>query len=226
MNTIIPSAIVDGFFDDPYRVRELGLQSANYIHTNQQRGISYRGERSDCLSTIHPDLFDQINKKILSSFYNLSSVDEISWTSSINYQLTNESFGDGWVHSDYNIPSVITAIIYLNPNAPLECGTSLYRAKNIVAHPLHADIKQRANVDLELRQSDYYLKCREENNQQFEKILTVNNVFNRMFVFDSHYLHCADRFFGNTRDTSRLTLVVFMHKLYVNGTPITRIQSI
>lgn len=34
MNNIIPSTIVDGFFDDPYRVREFGLQSAQSTQTD------------------------------------------------------------------------------------------------------------------------------------------------------------------------------------------------
>jgi hypothetical protein len=224
MNHTIPSTIVDGFFDDPYRVREFGLQSAQSIQSDHN-GLAYRGERSECLSVIHPGLFDHINKRILSSFYNLNK-ENISWNSEIKFQLTDESFGDGWVHTDHYEPSLLTGIIYLTPNAPLECGTSLYRAKNIVAHPLHNDLKKKANVDLELRQSDYYSKCREENNQQFEKILTVNNLFNRMVIFDSSCFHCADRFFGNTRDTSRLTLVISILELYVNQTPITRIRSV
>ncbi len=224
MNAIIPSTIVDGFFNDPYCVRELGLQSTQTTHTDQN-GITYRGQRSECLSIIHPTLFDQINKKILSSFYDLSK-ENISWRSNIQYQLTDESFKNGWVHTDQYIPSLLTGIIYLTPNAPLECGTSLYRSKNIVSKQLHEDIKKKANADFELRQSDYYHQCREENNQQFEKVLTVNNLFNRMFVFDSHYFHCADRFFGNTRDTSRLTLVVFITELFVNQMPITRIRSV
>lgn len=224
MNNIIPNTIVDGFFDDPYQIREFGLQSAQHTETDRNQ-VSYRGQRSECLSKVHPVLFDQINKKILSSFYDLSK-ENISWKSNIRYQLTDESFKYGWVHTDYFVPSLLTGIIYLNPDAPLDSGTSLYRPKNLVAHTMYDDVKRKANIDLEFRQSDYYFKCREENNNQFEKILTVNNLFNRMFVFDSRYFHCADRFFGNTRDTSRLTLVVFLYELFVNQTPITRIRSV
>jgi len=224
MNTIIPSTIVDGFFNDPHQIRELGLRSAQHRDIDENQ-TTYRGERSKCLSQIHPVLFDQINKKILSSFYDLNR-ENISWKSEIKYQLTDGTFGDGWVHTDYYRPSLLTGIIYLTPNAPLECGTSLYQAKNIVAYQLHDDVKKKANADFELRQSEYYSECREKNNNQFEKILTVNNVFNRMFIFDSHYFHCADRFFGDTKDNSRLTLVVFIEELFVNHTPIVRIRSL
>ncbi len=224
MNSIIPSTIVDGFFHNPYEIRKHGLDSAQHISVDQNKTM-YRGKRSKCLSEIHPVLFDHINRKILSSFYDLSH-ENISWKSEIKYQLTDESFGDGWVHTDYYRPSLLTGIIYLTPNAPLECGTSLYQPKDMAANQLHDQIKKRGNEDIELRMSDHYFECRKENNDQFEKILTVNNLFNRLFVFDSHYFHCADRFFGKTRDDSRLTLVIFITELLVNHTPITRIRSL
>lgn len=223
MNNIVPSVIIDGFFDDPYKVRTYGLEVTNQLDIDN-KNIVYRGKRSKCLSEIHPLLFDQINRKILSSFYNLQT-ENISWSSEIKYQLTDGSFGDGWVHTDYYRPSLLTGIVYLNPDAPLNSGTSLYRPRNIVANQLYEDIKKEANQDINLRNSDYYFRCKNENNNQFEKILTVNNIFNRLFVFDSRYYHCADHFFGNTKDNSRLTLVIFMSELFVNQTPITRIRS-
>ena len=218
------STIIDGFFDDPYKVRELGLEVAEHTPIDKNQ-VTYRGERSACLSKIHPVLFDQINRKILSSFYDLNKED-ISWKSETSYQLTNGSFGDGWVHTDYYRGALLTGIIYLTPNAPLNSGTSLYQVKNIAARTLHDDVKRKGNANLELRNSKYYLECKRENNHQFEKTLTVNNLFNRLFVFDSSYYHCADHFFGNTREDSRLTLVTFINELFVNQTPITRIRSI
>jgi hypothetical protein len=223
MNNIIPSAIVDGFFNNPYEIRKYGLNAAR--HTLSNNNITYRGKRSKNLSEIHPLLFNTINQKILSSFYDLRS-ENISWRSEINYQLTDESYGDGWVHTDYYTPSLLTGIIYLNPDAPLDSGTSLYRPKNLVAKQLHEDVKKNANRDEGSRKTDYYNQCRIENNEQFEKILTVNNVFNRLFIFDSTYYHCADRFFGKTDEDSRLTLVIFIQDLYVRETPVTRIRSV
>jgi hypothetical protein len=96
----------------------------------------------------------------------------------------------------------------------------------VAAEHLHLDVKNSGNVDPDLRKSEYYDVCRKENNDQFEKIMTVNNLFNRLVIFDSSYLHCADRFFGNTRENSRLTIVIFMTELYVNQTPIARIRSL
>jgi hypothetical protein len=224
MSNTIPHTVIDGFFDNPYSVREYGLKMAQNLDVDC-KNVAYRGKRSKCLSEIHPLLFDNINRKILSSFYDLGK-ENISWKSEIKYQLTDESFDDGWVHTDQYRPSLLTGIIYLTPNAPLECGTSLYWPKNLAANQLHDQVKKDGNRDIELRRSVHYDKCRKENNDQFEKILTVNNLFNRLFIFDSHYFHCADRFFGNTEDNSRLTLVIFMTELFVNKTPITRIRSV
>lgn len=224
MNNIIPSTIIDGFFSNPYEIRKYGLEVSQYLDIDN-KNIQYRGKRSECLSKIHPILFDNINRKILSNFYDLEN-ESISWKSEIKYQLTDKSFGNGWVHTDQYRPSLLTGIIYLNPDAPIECGTSLYRPKNLAANQLHDKIKKEGNMNEELRTSEYYSECRRENNQQFEKILTVNNLFNRLFIFDSHYFHCADQFFGQTDEESRLTLVIFMTELFVNKTPITRIRSV
>jgi hypothetical protein len=230
MNNIIPSTVVDGFFNNPYQIRDFGLEATKQGGSNLGK-LTYRGERSKCLSVIHPILFSHINRKILSSYFDLNR-DNVSWTSEMTYQLTDESYGDGWVHTDhfrkadYSRPPLLTGIIYLTPNAPLECGTSLYRPKSVAAEHLHLDVKNSGNVDPDLRKSEYYDVCRKENNDQFEKIMTVNNLFNRLVIFDSSYLHCADRFFGNTRENSRLTIVIFMTELYVNQTPIARIRSL
>lgn len=223
MNDIIPITVIDEFFIDPYEVRKYGLEVTK--NTQTVNNITYRGKRSECLSEINSSLYKSIIQKIVSIFYSSKNEEDITLKVEIKYQLTDESFGNGWVHSDSGI-SLLTGIIYLNPDAPLDCGTSLYYPKKIGVTQLHEKIKKIANTDENLRKSSYYQQCREENNQQFKKILTANNIFNRLFLFDSNYYHCADRFFGKTKDDSRLTLVIWVHELYVKETPISRCRSI
>jgi hypothetical protein len=219
---IIPTTIIDNFFDDPYAVRQFGLQFSKEIQIiDIKNNIAYRGKRSDCLSEIHPHLFNLISKKFFSSFYDLSS-EKIEWVADIRYQLTDGSFGPGWVHKDS--PALITGIIYLNPGASIESGTSLYQPKNIACKQLYENIKKDANQNIDLRNSEYYVKCREENNSQFVETVRVNNIFNRLVAFDSSVYHCGTNFFGETAESSRLTIVFFIHKLIVNQTPITRIK--
>ena len=46
---------------------------------------------------------------------------------------------------------------------------------------------------------------------QFIQTIQIGNVFNRMFIFPGDTFHSGDGFFGNSKETSRLTIVTFVH---------------
>jgi hypothetical protein len=56
-----------------------------------------------------------------------------------------------------------------------------------------------------------YLK---ENNNQFDKTLTINSKFNRLLIFDSQTYHSADSFKDANCDEDRLTFISFVYDFY------------
>ena len=64
------------------------------------------------------------------------------------------------------------------------------------------------------------------HNENYEETLNVRGLYNRMFLFDSIMFHGAHDFFGDDKESSRLTLILFFQKLSVGGNvfPISRMN--
>ena len=89
------------------------------------------------------------------------------------------------------------AMIYLSPDAPYDCGTSLlaHKATNIRG----AD---DSNSDLAFTGGFY-------DKTKFSIVDTIGSVFNRLVIFDSRCIHAACQYFGNSKETGRLTHLFF-----------------
>jgi hypothetical protein len=44
---------------------------------------------------------------------------------------------------------------------------------------------------------------------QFERVDTVGNVYNRLILFNSHMIHSASSYFGNSKESGRLVQLFF-----------------
>jgi hypothetical protein len=54
------------------------------------------------------------------------------------------------------------------------------------------------------------------HNSKFTKILDVGNVYNRLFLYNGNQYHRENKFFGDSDNNCRLTLVFFADVI-VNG---------
>lgn len=144
--------IVDNFFDDPDQIRKIAL-SRHYRYGNDNRGrVGWRGERSfpiRSLDTICPCCNQEINsdfyleqkllvnysKKIFDTCREHYNFNEEDFTITSYFHISTEEtldsmpfFSQDKFHQD-DCP--IAGVIYLNPNAPPNAGTSiLYAEKN------------------------------------------------------------------------------------------------
>lgn len=215
-----PVVVVDNFFDDPDKVRQLAL-SMDY--TPDERG-TYPAVRSEKLHINHPAFFDSVCRKILSLYYDLSYQGNINWKVNMSFQKVNKSFKSGWIHMDS--PAVMSCIIYLNPNPAPNSGTSIYRLKkDVLVHDRSFnDAKEQAylgNIPMENVE-----EARLANNNQYDEVIKVHNSYNRLVAFDASVPHGALDFFGKDDEDTRLTLAVFFHELVVGTTPIGRLKAI
>ena len=215
MMHIIPLTVLDNFLDDPDKIRAWALQQEYFPSKDGQ----WPGLRTKPIHELNAPFFQLICRKFLSQFYDIINPSDslgMSWEIKMYFQMVPKSYDSGWVHSD-ELGSQITGIVYLSPNANLNGGTSIYRNKFNILQPVQARLKNSLNDP----KKDSSLK--DDHNSQYEETIRVSNVYNRLVSFDSHLFHTAQDFFGEGQD-SRLTLVFFVDKLFVNNSPIGRVR--
>jgi len=208
-NLVIPTTIVDGFFNDPDAVRELALKQEFFTDPE----LRWPGKRSKLLHEIDPQLFRYIHHKLLNMFYPDGMNTPYSYVATSQFQLIDDNYKAGWTHYDEEL---ITIIIYLNKNPNKEAGTIICSQK-IEGHnePYYGDKKSALfNGDITEEEGGFY---REVSNSRFEDEIIVKNKYNRMLAFDSHLPHVVKDF---SNDEPRLTLVSFISSLSARRYPI------
>jgi hypothetical protein len=205
MNTIIPTTIVDDFFEDPDSIRAFGLQQ-QYQRDEEGR---WPGTRAFNLVQLNDQLFQHMCHRMLSIFWEVGN-SPIHWAAHGTFQQVGKEYGEGWVHQDAD--SLITAIVYLTPDSDRSAGTSIYRRKNITVplNPAYEEIKRRAYLSSQMATPEY-LNARTGNNSLFEETVRVDNLYNRLLIFDSKLYHGVPAF--DTGLPSRMTLTMFFSKI-------------
>jgi|TARA_X000001036_G_scaffold409457_1_gene420568 arsenate reductase-like glutaredoxin family protein len=207
---IFPTLIVDNFFSDPYKIKTI----SDKLNFKKDPNGEWPGERSEQLHKVNFNLFNFINLKILSLLYPKDH-HQINFTASSTFQkISKERYPhEGWVHKDN--PSEITAIVYLSKHK--NCGTSLWKAKDFFVPNNMDDKKYYYKKDTF---DEEQLKFLKEHNNNYEKILEVDSLFNRVLIFDSNHPHSANNFVDLNVDDDRLTLITFIKKLQINNEPL------
>jgi hypothetical protein len=217
---INPVTIFDNFFDDPDKVRRWALQQ-EYLPDSDGR---WPGLRTKPVHELDDPFFQSTCRKFFSQFYDLRLDQEIQWEVSMNFQIVHEGYDCGWIHSDQETAQ-LTGIVYLSPNSNLNGGTSIYREKSNLIQHVHHNGKYKEDSYKNNMTIEDAKKYKKEHNEQYEETIRVSNVYNRLISFDSHLHHAAQDFFGEGKD-SRLTLVFFVNRLFVNNTPVSRVRRI
>jgi hypothetical protein len=91
-------------------------------------------------------------------------------------------------------------VLFLTPNAPVDCGTTIYRPRNqslnanlVVSPELHSQVFARGFYD----------------STPFEVVDVVGNVYNRLLLFNSKMIHAASKYFGTNANNGRLFQMFF-----------------
>ena len=98
-------------------------------------------------------------------------------------------------------------IVYLSPDAPCNCGTSLLRHK-----------KYRIRDNSIFSKSDWYesIENKEDKNlfidkSPWEEVDNIGNIYNRLVLFESHNVHAVTDYFGDKINNSRLFQLFFFN---------------
>lgn len=211
-----PTLCVDDFFNNP---EEIVNFSKTLKYEKNVEG-KWPGERSISLHKINFEFVDFVTKKIISVLFPINYLN-MRWEIQQFFQKINGNFytSNGWVHTD--TPKELTAIIYLSNHK--KCGTSFFKPKKFYSKLIDPNLIEKKYGE-NLNENKYL----NENNEKFDKILTIDSKFNRLLLFDSNQYHAAEKFKEQDIDEDRLTLITFFTNISgnCNKYPITEMRRI
>jgi hypothetical protein len=179
--------VFDNFYENPMEVRTWALQE-EYTELGNYPGIRTKE-------------FPYENWKEHLEYLMGFKIHEERWNS-VNYNGAFQSVGAGaktWVHSDNY--TEYTGIIFLNPYAPPNTGTSFYEHRESGSRRYTPESAWLNNTTTEFGKhlTD---SCRDDF---WRRTDIVQNKFNRLMVFRGSLWHSADDYFGDDLESSRLT---------------------
>lgn len=180
--------VVDNFYHDPNTIRDFAIKQA-YIQGGFGRG--FIGKRSE-----NQFLFDGLKER----FEEVMGKKITRWEEHVmngRFQLSKS--GEPLVyHCD---EQKWGGMIYLTPNAPYSCGTTLYAHKRNGARTYYDKGWDEAWMPVE---GDPHL-----DGTHFEPVDVVGNVYNRLVIFDASCIHSASQYFGTNDSNGRLWHMFF-----------------
>lgn len=199
---LFPTTIVDNFLLDPDQFLNLASNQKYYLDKEGR----WPGVRTKNLVEYYPYLIHNLVGKILSLYYNLKQ-EELTWNVSAFFQKVTSSYSKGWIHSD---DSQLSIIIYLCKEG---LGTSIYKPNDISTFKgvIHRE-KKIASYKEPLKLNEYSV-FRDENNNQFKKVISVDSCFNRLLCFEGGQFHGVDNFIDSNDKDERLTMVMFINNI-------------
>jgi len=174
--------VVDNFYHDPMRIREFALSQE--FHFSEY----HRGRRTG-------DQFEVPGTK--EAFERIMGMKISNWTETHGMcaRFQHCTCEDALVyHADYQ---TWAAAVYLTPNAPYECGTSL------LSH------KKTGIRHVSVEGSDVIWANGHLDPTPWDHIDVIANVFNRLLIWDGKCPHSASKYFGYDKYDSRLFHMFF-----------------
>ena len=214
LNTLI----FEDFFDDPYKVRNEALQQDFYppfylkdipkaegldsdlVYWISQIGY-FSGKRTIHAKVNMPEI-QKFTEDRVKRICNLPFEQDIQCY--FTYQIKGDET-DNNIHQDRD--PILAGVIYLTPNPILGSGTYFYRHKETEFTGLNStEYPESAFKDMHpYNRSD-------QDISKFEEFGYVENVWNRLVLYDSNVLHKSGKYFGTNLQTGRLTLTFFVYK--------------
>jgi hypothetical protein len=213
----VPVTCIDNFYKDPDKIREYAL-SLEYFQNNGR----YPGKRSDHLSDLNPDLFNQFCTKLMGIYFDFTMC-WANWDIQTYFQLIDSQHDDplspknsGLIHLDDD--KIIGGIIYLTPDIDASCGTSIFKTNHSINYtPRHSDNDKKIISDFYKDNIDNnYDSMILNHNSKFKETGRFSNEYNRLVAFDSQTYHGVNSFYTKSQ---RLTQVFFVNELTTNSTP-------
>jgi len=199
-----PVTIVDDFFKDPDAIVEMA-ESMNFYNPNTG---NWPGTRTKQIYVENETFFNYFGQRILALFYDTTPD---FWKLQCHFQKINPFCEDkyskknrGWIHQDEHC--FFGGIVYLTKNPEPDTGTSIYKAKNGYVFQFRETLKMKENLykSMEVDDNEYEIEF-DKMNDQYVETVRVENVYNRLLLFNNTTHHGVNTF----GSTPRLTLNFF-----------------
>ena len=182
------------------------------------------GQETKNLYEINYDYFLYITRKVLLNFYDRYLINDLHYSCLSKFEKIKpygtEYDKDGWIH--YDDQNMLSAIYYIEGNH--NEGTSFYKTKNI-SYPDFTSLRIKEKLySGEKIDANFYNSNLKKFNNQFEEILKVPFIPNRIVIFDSSIYHKSDGL-GELKNP-RLIQTFFFSEIKAKSFPIAEINRI
>jgi len=191
----ISPIVIDDFYVDAYRVREMALNEDFSVSGN------YPGVRTTPF--LNQSIFDIVQKSIEFAGGKITSW-ENEYTGAFQFTTSKDR---SWIHADET--TMWAGVCYLTPNAPLSAGTGLFRHKETGLEfvPKNPD----GSYDRELMKLIYRDS---QDMTKWELTDRVANKFNRLVLYRGDLFHMSLDYFGQDKYDGRLFQTFFFNSEY------------
>ncbi|MFJ7148868.1 DUF6445 family protein [Streptomyces sp. NPDC100445] len=197
--------VLDHVLPDPDTVRERCLAKNDWVKGHPYTSESWPGMRT--MPGLEPDELTHVEKLVRKA----TGAREL-WLQAtpdggtLNHnciQVVGKDEGEPRPHTDSRTLCRYAAVLYLNPNAPKNCGTSFFRQSlpggrlggNLVAAP-HNNLVEA-------------LGTRFVPPNSFTEDVRVPHRYNRLLLYHANLMHTATGYCGSTMEDKRMTAVFF-----------------
>jgi FkbM family methyltransferase len=187
-NSKSTSWIVDNFYDNPDEIRKFALEQ-EFGDESVITGFVGRRTFNQFLFPGLKEAFESVMGKKITKWeeHGMNGRFQICWSGErLVYHCDEQMWG---------------GMIYLSPNAPYQCGTTLY-----------ADKKNRARTYYDPGWDEYWANTPGDchlDRTPFEPVDVLGNVYNRLVIFDASCIHSASEYFGTNKENARLWQMFF-----------------
>jgi hypothetical protein len=213
-----PIIIVDDFYENFNEIK-VNMNKFNFY---QKNNASMPGLETKFLREIDSDFNDYSIKKLLSIIYDNNILNNIKYECRSKFckivPYGEKYNNDGWIHFDDD--NVLSALLYLE--GEYSEGTSFYKKKNT---NLIYDFKEKHDLynGFKPKELDYNEKLK-KHNDQFEEILNVPLIPNRLIIFDSSLFHKSNGL--GSHEKPRIIQTFFFGNIEKDSFPLSKINRI
>lgn len=179
--------IVDNFYKDPDAVRKFALQQEFF----DDPGYIGRRTRKQFFLPGTKEAFEDIMGEKITAWeeYGMNGRFQHNWSGE---KLVYHCDVQKWA-----------AMVYLSPDAPPECGTTMWRHRKTKVH-------HNTQIDWESGQGNEIFPGRTYlDKTPFEPVDVCGNIYNRLVIFDGGCIHSASEYFGDSLENCRLWHMFF-----------------
>ena len=182
------SWIVDNFYDNPDEIRKFALEQ-EFDEGGFGRGFIGRRTEQQFLFPNLKEKFEEIMGRKITAWqeHGMNGRFQIAWSGEpLVYHCDSQKWG---------------GMLYLTPNAPFQCGTTLYAHKQTRARTYFEEGWDAAWKDIP---GECHL-----DGTPWEPVDVLGNVYNRLVIFDASAIHSASQYFGTVKENARLWQMFF-----------------